>query len=421
MDKSVFQKHRENFLNQAESQSFLALFSGKAPHKSADQKYPYTPNRNFYYMTGISRENMILLMVKGKTVVYEYLFIEEPSDYMTKWYGPRMTKEEAGDISGINEENIRYLGDFPAFLSQSVLADSRRSLAGVIEVAYFDLFRFDPLSEPVNYHHFAPIIKNYPELRIKNANEITDRLRMVKDDEEIVEIEKAILYTQKGLEAIFAAARPGINERELEAAFIGEIMKAGSEGVSFDTIVASGMNATSLHYEDNNCVVNFGDLVLTDLGALSGPYAADITRTFPATGEFTPRQKKIYELVLTVNKNCIARVRPGLMPADLNAYARKELAKGLIQLGVIRDESKVGNYYYHNVSHYLGLDVHDVGTYHVPLEPGCVLTIEPGVYIAEEGIGIRIEDDVLVTSRGSRNLSEAIPKEIAAIEKLLSK
>ncbi|HOP56768.1 MAG TPA: Xaa-Pro aminopeptidase [Bacillota bacterium] len=421
MDRAFYKKHREDFLARMDSQSFMVLFSGKAPHKSADQKYQYTPNRNFFYMTGIGRENMILLLIKGKSVGHEYLFIEEPSDYMTKWYGPRMSKEEAANISGIDSGSIRYKGEFSGFLAQSVLTDSRKNLAGSIKIAYFDMYRSEPLAKPVNHPYFETIIDNYPELEIKNACEIIDLLRMVKDESEIAEIEKAIAYTKKGLDAIFKTVRPGVNERELEAVFAYEIRRQGSEGISFDTIVASGMNATSLHYEDNNCQINGGDLVLTDLGALSGPYAADITRTFPASREFTTRQKKIYELVLSVNKACIAKVHPGLVMADLFSFARDELARGLIRLGVMRDMSEIDKYYYHSVSHYLGLDVHDVGTYQLPLVPGVVLTIEPGVYIEEEGIGIRIEDDVLVTAKGSRNLSESIPKEIAEIERLLAK
>jgi len=421
MDKTFYKKHREDFFARMDSQSFLVLFSGKAPHKSGDQKYPYTPNRNFYYMTGIGRENMILLLVKGKSVGHEYLFIEEPSEYMTKWFGPRMSKEEASGKSGIIFDNVRYMNEFSGFLSLNVLTDSRKSLAGIMRTAYLDMYRSEPLSKPVNHSYFDAIIGNYPELTVKNAGEIIDILRMVKDESEIAEIETAIGYTKKGLEAIYKTVRPGINERELEAVFAYEIRRQGSDGVSFDTIVASGMNATSLHYEENNCVINGGDLVLTDLGALSGPYAADITRTFPASGEFTTRQKKIYELVLSVNKACISKVRPGLVMADLFSFAKEELARGLIRLGVMRDMSEIDKYYYHSVSHFLGLDVHDVGTYQLPLVPGVVLTIEPGVYIEEEGIGIRIEDDVLVTAKGSQNLSESIPKEISEIERLLKK
>ena len=194
-----------------------------------------------------------------------------------------------------------------------------------------------------------------------------------------------------------------------------------SEGNSFNPIVASGANGTTLHYEENDQTAEDGSLVLCDLGALAGPYASDISRTFPVNGKFSSRQKEIYELVLSVNKACIDFVKPGIMMSELNLHAKNILAEGALKLGLIQSLDEISKYYYHNVSHYLGLDVHDVGSYLIPLKAGVVLTIEPGFYIEEENIGIRIEDNVLVTETGSINLSESIIKEVKDIEEYMSK
>jgi Xaa-Pro aminopeptidase len=244
---------------------------------------------------------------------------------------------------------------------------------------------------------------------------------MYKDEYEIEEIKRAISYSKIGIEAVLKTAKSGMNERALLAHYEFALKNAGSEGNSFNPIVASGANATTLHYEENDKFVDDGSLVLLDLGALAGPYASDISRTFPVNGRFTNRQKQIYELVLNVNKACINFVKPGIMMAELYQYAKDLLAEGEKALGLIQTQDEIVKYYYHNVSHFLGLDVHDVGDYLIPLKAGIILTIEPGFYIAEEGIGIRIEDNVLVTSSGSENLSKSIIKEIKEIEAFMAK
>jgi len=214
-------------------------------------------------------------------------------------------------------------------------------------------------------------------------------------------------------------AKPGVNERELEAYYEYQIKMAGSKGISFDSIVASGKNGTILHYIDNFSEVKEGSLVLLDLGAKNGLYSSDISRTFPINGKFSERQKQIYEIVLNTNKKIIEMVKPGVMVNDLNLSAKKMLMEEAKKIGLIKEDHEIDKYYYHGVSHYLGLDTHDVGTYHEPLQAGVVLTVEPGFYIEEEGIGIRIEDNVLVTETGRRNLSESIKKEWIDIENLM--
>jgi Xaa-Pro aminopeptidase len=270
-------------------------------------------------------------------------------------------------------------------------------------------------------HDYASFLQEtYPEITIENANALFAKHRALKSADEVEAIRRAITVTKTALESVWSFAKPGMNEAELDAKYQYEVLKQSSSE-AFDSIVAGGGNATVLHYVENNQPIKANDLVLTDIGSTYELYNSDITRTWPISGKFSARQQELYELVLSVNKDCIKKVKPGVTWEELNQFARQALAKGLVKLGVMNDESEIGKYYYHSIGHHLGLDVHDSSLYHVPLEAGNVITIEPGIYIAEEQIGIRVEDDVLVTSSGCENLSKAIVKEIKEIEAALSK
>ncbi len=420
MDKKYFIERRKKFWEKMQENSFLILYSGAAPHKTLDQFYEYTPDRNFYYLTGLKRERFYLIIVKSNNVYQEYLLIEEPSDFATKWLGERMTKAEAAMISGFNEKDILFSTDFKAVVNHKIMFDSRKSdVSKTPENLYLDLFRHTPMVKPKSVETFHEILEVFPELAIKDASKIINEMRRVKNTYEINEIKKAISYTKSGIEAVMKYAKPGVNENSLEATYQYYIRLAGSTGISFDSIVAGGKNATVLHYSDNNQNVNDGELVLLDLGAFSDVYSSDISRTFPVNGKFSERQKQFYQLVLDVNKKTIQMVKPGIMFSDLNKFAKEELAKGMIKLGKIKEISEIDKYYYHTVGHYLGLDTHDVGTYSKPLEPGVIITVEPGIYVGDEGIGIRVEDNVLVTEKGYEVLSKDIIKEIYDIEEFM--
>jgi Xaa-Pro aminopeptidase len=420
MTKAKFSERRNTFSDQMEENSFALLASGEAMHKSLDQFFKFEPNRNFYYLTGLERENFLLFLAKDKDQYQEYIFIEEPSDFATKWLGKRMTKKEVSEISGIDEKNILYIQNFSSFLSQRVLLDSRAMILSKIPSnLYLDLFRYKQMKKPMSFTYFKNVIENYPELIIKDANQIICEQRRIKDKEEIEAIKTAIKHTKSGIESILRNAKPKVNEGQIEALFEYAIKLDGSKGLAFDTIVASGKNATVLHYVDNNQIVEKDTLVLLDLGARSGLYAGDISRTFPISGKFNETQKKYYQMVLDVNKQVIKAVKPGVYVRDLNQMAKDLLAEKMLEFGKIKDKSEIDKYYYHGVSHYLGLDVHDVGTYQLPLVPGTIITVEPGIYIEEESIGIRIEDNILVTENGYENLSKAIAKEISEIEELM--
>jgi Xaa-Pro aminopeptidase len=332
-----------------------------------------------------------------------------------------MTVEEASEISGIDSANIFFLQNLDSFLANRILLDSRHALVRKPNNLYLDLFREYLMEKPSVLNRFDKLIKTYPELKILDACEILDGLRRIKSESEIKHMSQAIEYTRLGIEAMMKTVKPNMNERQLESLFEYTIKQNGSFGTSFNTIVASGKNATVLHYEDNNSNISEGSLVLTDLGALSSEYAGDITRTYPVNGVFTKRQREYYELVLSVNKAIIDMIKPGVTFKDLNVKAYDLLAEGMIKLGKIKEKSELTKYYYHSIGHYLGLDVHDVGSNILPFEPGVVLTVEPGIYIEEEGIGVRIEDNILVTDKGHKNLSEKIIKEVKDIEEFMKK
>ena len=417
MNKQEFITRRKVLMDELVDGSFALMASGEAMHKTWDQFHKYIPNRHFFYLTGLKRENFVLFMAKDGDNYLEYVFIEEATDYSNKWIGKRLTKDEVNEVSGIDVNNILFVQEFNSFFANRVLTDSRAAILSKTPVnMYLDLFRYKKMKKPMSYTYFEEVINNYPELIIKDLNPIISNYRRLKSTSEVNEVKKAVGYTRSGIEAIMKYIKPGINERSIEALFEYKVKEAGSSGISFDTIVASGKNATILHYVENDQEIKDGDLVLLDLGALSNLYAGDISRTIPANGKFSDRQKVLYNLVLEVNKKTIEMVKPGIYVTELNEYARNLLAEGAIKLGLIKEKSEINKYYYHNVSHYLGLDVHDTGTYSEVLAPGAIVTIEPGIYVEEEGIGIRIEDNVLVTKNGFENLSKAIIKEIEDIE-----
>jgi Xaa-Pro aminopeptidase len=264
-----------------------------------------------------------------------------------------------------------------------------------------------------------PVRQRYPQIAIQCVTEIMTPLRKVKSDWEIQQMQRAIDVTGKGIIDIMQSAQPGMMEYELEATLFYRMQRSGLKHWGFAPIIAAGINAATLHYEKNECQIAAGDLVLMDVGADNNNYSADITRCFPISGTFSERQTQIYSAVLRVEKEIISMVKPGVELMTLQTKTRELIANELITLGLISDPSEVTKYYMHGVSHFLGMDTHDLGGRSATLEVGNVITVEPGIYIPEERLGVRIEDDVLVTEEGYCVLSQNIPKEIAEIEDIL--
>lgn len=413
MDKNFFSNNRKKLQSVTDENSIVIMYSGRAPQKSADEYYKFTPNRNFYYMLGIDRENIIYLSAKCGSRTKEYLFIEENDPFLARWVGDKISKEEAGRISGVEE--IVYLKDFEEILNRFLNS-------GKYDTVYFDLERREYTDLRTREQDTAhELVQKYPFIRIKNLYKHIERFRMIKEEYEIEETCKAIEITNKGIKALMENAKSGIHEYELEAHFDYVLKINGVKDYAFPTIAASGSNAAVLHYDRNDCIIEDNTMILFDLGAQYKYYNADISRTFPVSGKFTPRQRELYDLVLKAELEVIGIIRPGIPHSSLNQKAREVLGKGLIALGVIKSESELSEYYFHGVSHFLGLDTHDVGTTDTELKPGMIMTVEPGLYMREEGIGIRIEDNVLVTETGCRVLSENIIKTADDIEKFMKK
>lgn len=410
--------NRSKVFNKMENQSMAVFFSGIAPLSTADEQYPFEVNRNFYYLTGIEQEDVVLVLLKGAGLEKALLFIEPVDPIQALWVGAGFTKEEATSVSGITDIYDRK--DLEMVLSR-YLQDSRAAIFGALKYLYLDLERRDIRHMPTLANQFGQMMTSkYPNLVVANLHPELGELRSVKHPNEIETMKHAIKITKEGIEALYRAAKPGIKEHQLEAHYNFVLNQHGVK-TSFGTIAAQGVNATILHYRKNNALIEPNNLILFDLGVQYNMYCSDITRTFPVSGKFSERQKAYYEIVLEANKRSIEFLKPGVTFKEWNDFGKKVLAEGLIKLGKIKDEIEVTKYYYHSLGHFLGLDVHDVGNYTKPFEEGQILTVEPGLYIADEGIGIRIEDNVLLTKNGRINLSESIIKEVKDIEAFMKK
>jgi len=413
MKEVLFTNNRKKLCSKLEENSITLMFAGEAPYKSADETYMFTPNRNFYYLTGIDREKMILMLVKTTGKVEETLFIQKNDPLMARWVGEKMPEEEAKQISGI--ENIKFVEELEETFG-SILDKLK------IDNLCLDLERQEFHISMATSQRFAKgAMERYPYLRIKNIYHEIASLRLVKSEEEIELISQAIDITNRGIKALMKNSKVGMKEYELEAYFNFILKSEGVTDYAFSTIAAGGKNATILHYDKNNSELEDGKLILFDLGAQYKYYNADISRTFPINGRFTERQKQIYNVVLRAQEEVTKIARPGILFSVLNDTAKSILTEGCIELGLIKEASELPKYYFHGVSHYLGLDTHDVGNRNIELRPGMVVTNEPGLYIEEENIGIRIEDDILITEDGCVNLSKQIIKTVEEIEEFMAK
>jgi len=411
--KEFFIKNRENLLSKLSVGDMAILFSGTSPQSTADSHYDFRPDKNFYYLTGTTKETFILVLTKLETKTEAILFIEKPDYDIEKWIGRKLTVDQTKEVSGL--EDIKYLPEFENWLNRSIYSTKFNRV-------YLDLPRMKYDGEMTAGMLFAQDIrKNYPEMAIKNVHKFMSELRMIKTDFEIGEITKALSLTQLGLDSVMTNLKPGEREYVAESEFRYAIRKNGADTNAFPTIAASGGNAVILHYVENDQIMQDGDLILMDLGAQYNQYASDITRTYPINGKYSDRQKVLYNIVLKANEEVIKMMKPGLEFAALNKKCSEVLAEELIKIGLIKEASELSKYYYHGVSHFMGLDVHDLGFRDAKLEPGMIFTVEPGLYVAEENIGIRIEDDILITEDGYINLSKDIIKSVEDIEAFMNK
>jgi Xaa-Pro aminopeptidase len=404
MKAEIVSPRRENLLGSLADMDAVVLFAAREAKLEK-----FKQENNFLYLTGIEAPNAIYFGYKTAKTNVEYLFIQRSDPEREVWEGKKMSKEEAATESGISRTH--YLDEFEAILSLYCPSINR----------IFSNIGVQALDAPLSYamYRLQPVKERYPQIAIQCITEVISPLRRVKSEWEIMQLQKAIDVTGKGILDIWENAESGMMEYELEAMLFYRIQRSGLKHWGFAPIIASGINAATLHYEKNECQIGANDLVLMDVGASYMNYSADISRTFPISGKFTERQKAVYEAVLRVQKEIIAMIRPGVQLMSLQVKTRELIAEELKGLGLIEDASEVVKYYMHGVSHFLGMDTHDVGGREAVLEEGNVITVEPGIYIPEESLGVRIEDDVLVTADGYCVLSQNIPKEVSEIEEIL--
>ena len=416
----MFKLRRESYLKYVDQGSISLFFTGVAPQKSQDDHYSFSVNRNAFYLTGIDQENVCLLLVKGYEKSECYLFLEPIDPVKALWDGAGYSFEDAANQAELPLANVKDIKDLDSFIS-GILSTSRRALFGDVRTAYLDLERLNPnLPDSIAQGYAKHLLNLFPFIQIKPNQSYLAILRTVKNAYEVEALKKSISITKDGINRLMETMKPGETEYEMEAEF-NYILNKNRAVPGFGTIAASGKNATVLHYRDNDAKIKDGDLVLFDLGADLDHYSADITRTIPANGKFTDRQKAVYEVVLEANKKTIEWLKPGVTLAEFNQFGKNILIEGAKKLGLIEKDEEIMKYYYHSLGHYLGLDIHDVGKYSEPIPVGAIITVEPGLYIAEESIGIRIEDDILVTEDGCVNLSIDIIKEVNDIEAFMKK
>lgn len=405
MNSKLLIDRRKKLVKQIKEKELVIIFAASVP------KYPryFLQDNNFKYLTGLDIPDAILVVSKQKKTVME-LFIERGIPEMEVWVGKKMTKAEATKTSGI--ERISFLDEFERKIG-FYLAPSIKVYANL-----GDNNIDKPINKSQNFINKAK--QHFPHIAAADITELMVPLRSVKTKSEIEQLQKAIDVTGKGIKDIMEKSKTGMMEYELEAILQYNVTSKGLRHMGFKPIIAAGGNAATLHYEQNNSKIGKDEMVLLDVGAACNGYSADISRTFPVSGKFTKRQKEVYSEVLDINKKIIKMVKPGIGMKDLNEKTVELIQKSLIKLKLIKDKNDYRKYYMHSVGHHLGMDTHDLGARDSVLEVGNVITVEPGIYIPKEKIGVRIEDDILVTKTGYITLSGGIPKEINELEKFSS-
>ena len=403
-----YKARREKLYKALKDEGILLLCAGFEVHRSADECYPFSVNRNFYYLTGIDQKDSYLLVdLKTKE---ETLFLLETDPKKARWIGEYLDFEYAKRFAKVN--NVRSIRELNDVLNEVLLSNSN---------IYLDLEKCVELGGLHYDEYFSNLVKSINKDAILHDvyHEII-KLRAIKDEDEIDNIRSSIDLTKRALVEVADYLPTMLGEMEAQALFEYLIYEHFQAKPAFDTIVGAGKNSTILHYHENRCRMEDNDVVLLDLGACRDYYSSDISRTYPHLGMFTPLQRKIYQIVLDANKNVIALARPGITLKYLQEKTVEFLTERCLEAKLIKTKEEIYDVYFHSVSHHLGLDVHDPMSRDMVLEPGNVITDEPGLYFEKYGIGIRIEDDLLITEDGCENLSKDIVKEIDEVEYLVN-
>ncbi|GAL82875.1 X-Pro aminopeptidase [Sporocytophaga myxococcoides] len=423
IDKGLFVKNRSNFVSQLKPGSIAIFVSNDIYPTNADGTLPFRQNNDLFYLSGIDQEETILVLfpdAKSESL-REILFIRETNEHIATWEGNKLTKTEASAASGI--PTIYWSSQFKSVLNSLIFDCSS------IYLNYNEHTRADKqvLSKEERFAKWCK--KNYPLHTYERSAPILHKLRSIKSEIEIEQMKTAVNITEKAFRRVLNFVKPGVMEYEIEAEIAYEFLKNRSRGPAYQSIIASGANSCILHYVVNDQRCKDGDILLLDFGAEYANYAADLTRSIPVNGKYTSRQKDVYNAVLKVMKEAKKLLVAGNNFKTYNETVGKIVEEELIKLKLL-DNKEVKNqdpanplyrkYFMHGVSHYLGLDVHDVGSRNAIFENGMVFTVEPGIYIKEEGLGIRIENNILLSEKGPIDLMENIPIEADEIEELMN-
>jgi len=424
IDSKLFIKNRKNFTAQMKPNS-LAIFNSNDTYPiGADSTIPFQQDRNIYYLSGVDQEESILVLFPDcpKEKHREILFLTETNEHIAVWEGEKLTKEKALETSGI--KTVYWLKDFHKVLHE-LMAQSE-----TVYINTNEHYRANVETETREMRFNKWLRENYPAHSVAKSNPILQRLRSVKDILELEVMQQACKITEKGFRRVLDFVKPGVWEYEIEAEFMHEFLRNRSRGFAYTPIVASGQNANVLHYIENKAICKKGELILLDVGAEYANYASDMSRTIPVSGKFSKRQKEVYNKINQIKKDATKMLVPGTDWAEYHKEVGKMATSAFLDLGIL-DKADVKNedpewpaykkYFMHGTSHNIGLDTHDYGLLHEPMQANMVFTVEPGVYLPEEGFGIRLEDDLVIQEKGEPlNLMGNIPIEADEIEELMN-
>lgn len=422
LDPQVFSTNRKRFTERMKENSIAIFVSNDEVPSNGDAIYPFKQNSDLYWLSSITQEDsMVILFPDNPDAKYrEVLVLVRPNETKEKWDGKRLRREEATGLSGI--ETIVWLDSLDALLQPWI------HLADTIYLDSNENDRKASLVKTRDYRFIEEMKSRYPLHQYARAAKLMKELRAIKTDHEIEVVKKAVEITGNTFKRLLKFIKPGVMEYEIEAEIIHSFMTQRANGQAYGCIVASGDRARTLHYVNNSEECKDGELILMDFGADYGGYAADLSRTVPVNGKFTDRQKEVYNICLHLHNFAKSILKPGISIVDYTDKVGEEATRQFLNIGLLKEEDVKNEdpenkayrkYLYHGISHHLGIDVHDLGTRTAPIKPGMLFTIEPGIYIEEEQMGIRIENNVWITEDGNVDLFEGIPITVEEIEAVM--
>ena len=423
--KELFIGNRNRLLKELKPASLAVFNSNDIMPTSADGTMPFRQNSDLFFLTGISQEESVLLLCPEfpDKRFREVLFLREPNEHLEKWEGHKFTKEEAKEISGI--ETVLWLPDFEKWFHHMMVMGGVRH----VYLNTNEHYRVEVVVQTRDARFINWCRAKYPLHQYERVAACMSKVRVVKQKQELELIQKATDITEQGFRQVLKFLKPGVWEYEVEAEYIHAFVRKGSRGHAYTPIIASGKNNVVLHYIENSQRCKSGDLLLLDVGAEYANYCADVTRTVPVSGRFSKRQKDVYNAVLRIQRAAIRMMSPDVGYFDFQKEIEKIMEQEMLKLKLISKtdikNQKPGQeafrkYFYHGTSHMLGLDVHDIGDMHAKMAVGSVWTVEPGIYIKEEGFGVRLENNVVIRKNGIEDLTKNIPIEAEEIEEIMN-